>query len=357
MSSTDNLGVTSGLTADGRDLSGLERFMRENVEGFRGPIERVERMNGGTSNPTYLVGAGDARYALRRKPYGKLLPSAHQVDREYRVISALNKTDVPVPPALALCQDDEVIGSAFYIMRFVDGRVLWNQSLPGMSPVERAAIWDDMNRAMAALHKVDPQAAGLADFARPGNYMGRQIDRWTKQYRASQTDDIREMERLMEWLPWNVPPMARTTIVHGDYRLDNAIFDERQPKLLALLDWELATLGDPLADFAYQCLSYYTPPDPKGRGLAGLELAGSGIPTEAEFVRTYARRMGMDSLPNWDFYMAYNLFRVAAIGQGVYKRMLDGVYDTAARGENMVDRVRIRAVAGWTIVERMLAKA
>ena len=166
------------------------------------------------------------------------------------MISALNRTDVPVPPALALCQDDDVIGSAFYIMRFVDGRVLWNQSLPGMSPAERAAIWDDMNRAMAALHKVDPEAAGLADFARPGNYMARQIDRWSKQYRASQTDDIPEMERLIEWLPQNVPPMARTTIVHGDYRLDNAIFDEREPKLLALLDWELATLGDPLADFA-----------------------------------------------------------------------------------------------------------
>ncbi|QQS11435.1 MAG: phosphotransferase family protein [Rhodospirillales bacterium] len=357
MSDTANLGSASGLTADGRDLSGLERFLREHVDGFHGPIDRVERMNGGTSNPTYLVGAGGARYALRRKPYGKLLPSAHQVDREYRVISALKGTGVPVPEALALCRDDDVIGSAFYVMRFVDGRVLWNQSLPGMAPAERASIWDELNRAQAALHDVDPRAVGLEDFARPGNYVARQVDRWSKQYRASQTHDIPEMDRLIEWLPGNVPKDARTAIVHGDYRMDNAIFDAREPRLLALLDWELATLGDPLADFAYQCLSWRTPPDPKGRGLLGLDLAGTGIPTEAEFVRAYCRRMNVDSLPHWDFYMAYNLFRVAAIGQGVYKRALDGVYDTGSRNEDQAERVRIRAVLGWQAVERMLAGA
>ena len=346
-------GVSSGLTADGRGVAGLQSFMRDHVEGFSGIIDRVERLNGGTSNPTYLVGAGDQRYTLRRKPYGKLLPSAHQVDREFRVIAALHDTDVPVPKALALCQDEDVVGTTFYVMEYVAGRVLWDQSLPGMASSDRAGIWDELNRGMAALHAVDPAAVGLADFARPGNYMARQIDRWSKQYRASQTDAIAEMDRLMEWLPANTPDSARTTIVHGDYRLDNAIFHATKPKLLALLDWELATLGDPYADFAYHCLSWRTPPDPKGRGLLGLDLAGSGIPGEDAFVAAYCKRAGIDRIRNWDFYVAYNLFRVAAIGQGVYKRALDGVYDNRSREENMAERVRIRAELGWAIVERL----
>ena len=353
MSGTDP-GISSGLTADGRDVSGLHRFMRDHVEGFAGTIDRVERLNGGTSNPTYLVGVGERRYTLRRKPYGKLLPSAHQVDREFRVIAALNQTDVPVPRALAMCRDADVIGTDFYIMEFVDGRILWDQSLPGMAPSARAGIWDELNRGMAALHAVDPVAVGLADFARPGNYMTRQIDRWSRQYQASKTDEIPEMDRLMAWLPAHTPESTRTTIVHGDYRLDNAIFHATEPKLLALLDWELATLGDPYADFAYHCLSWRTPPDPKGRGLLGLDLVGSGIPSEDAFVVTYCKRAGIERIPNWDFYVAYNLFRVAAIGQGVHKRSLDGVYDNRSREENLAERVRMRAVLGWAIVERLM---
>src|SRR6476469_4297188 len=237
------------------DVACLERFMRENVEGFGGTLE-VEQFKGGQSNPTYRLSAGAKRYVLRRKPPGKLLPSAHAVDREYRVITALAKTDVPVARTYALCTDEAVIGTPFYIMDYVEGRVLWDPQLPGMPPGERAAIFDEMNRVIAALHRVDYAAIGLADYGKPGNYFQRQVDRWSRQYRASETEKIEAMDRLMEWLPANIPAGDETAIVHGDYRLDNMIFHPTEPRVLAVLDWELSTLGHPMADFSYHLMAW-----------------------------------------------------------------------------------------------------
>ena len=333
------------------DPAALERFL-----GFR--ISGVEQFKGGQSNPTYKVSAADGRrFVLRRKPPGKLLPSAHAVDREYRVISALHPAGFPVAKPHVLCEDESVIGTAFYVMDYVEGRVLWDQSLPGMPKAERAAIWDELNRVISLLHTLDFRKIGLEDFGKPGNYIERQIARWTKQYQASETERIEAMDNLIAWLPKNIPPSAATTVVHGDYRLDNAIFHPREPRILAVLDWELSTLGDPLADFAYHCMSWHIPPG-QFRGIAGLDLAALGIPGEAEYVAKYCERTKQKPInpTHWDFYLAYNLFRIAAILQGIMKRVVDGT----AASEHARDagrRARPMAELGWKQVERILRRA
>ena len=333
------------------DVGALDAYLRERLSGFRGPLE-VEQFKGGQSNPTFLLKTPGARYVMRAKPApaAKLLPSAHAVDREYRVITALGGARVPVPRTFALCEDENVIGRAFYVMDYAEGRVLWDQSLPGMSRDERRAIYDEMNCVIAQLHGVDYKAIGLETFGKPGNYFARQLDRWSKQYRASETEQIEAMDRLMAWLPGAIPPGDETTIVHGDYRLDNLVFHPTEPRILAILDWELSTLGHPLADFSYHCMSWHIPPA-QFRGIAGLDLPGLGIPTEAEYVATYCRRTGRDRIGNWDFYLAYNMFRLAAILQGIMKRALDG---TAASQQALDAGKRARPLAemGWEYAQR-----
>jgi aminoglycoside phosphotransferase (APT) family kinase protein len=260
---------------------------------------------------------------MRKKPPGKLLASAHQVDREYRVIKALAATDVPVARVYALCEDDAVIGSAFYVMDCVDGRIFRDPQLPGCSSEERAAIYDEMNDVLARLHRVDHEAVGLGDFGKPGNYFERQIGRWTKQYQAAQTDDVEAMNHLIAWLPAHVPLSDETCIVHGDFRLENSIFHPSEPRMLAVLDWELSTLGHPLADLAYNCLLYHMMSPTQG-SLLGIDFAATGIPAEADYVADYCRRTGRPDVEHWDFYLAFALFRLASIAQGVYKRGLDG---------------------------------
>jgi len=335
------------------DSAALEKYLRGRIEEFAGPIA-VEQFKGGQSNPTYLVTSAGGRYVLRAKPgpAAKLLPSAHAVDREFRVISALRAAGIPVPRAYCLCEDESVIGRAFYVMEYVEGRVLWDQSLPGMSRSERAAIYDEMNRVIAALHRVDWQAAGLSDFGRPGNYLARQVARWSKQYRASETGRIEAMDRLIEWLPGSVPPGDETAVVHGDYRMDNLIFHPSEPRILAVLDWELSTLGHPLADFSYHCMAWHIPPG-KFRGIAGLDLESLGIPGEAQYIAAYCARTGRAGIDHWNFYLAYNLFRIAAILQGVMKRALDG---TAASREAQDAGARARPLAelGWQYAEKAM---
>jgi aminoglycoside phosphotransferase (APT) family kinase protein len=333
------------------DVGTLEAYLRAHVAGFRGPLE-VEQFKGGQSNPTFLLKTPGARYAMRAKPApaAKLLPSAHAVDREYRVITALGRAGVPVPRTFALCEDESVIGRAFYVMDYVEGRVLWDQALPGIDPRERRAIYDEMNRVIAQLHGVDYKAIGLETFGKPGNYFARQIDRWSKQYRASETEGIEAMDRLIAWLPGAIPPGDETTIVHGDYRLDNLVFHPTEPRILAILDWELSTLGHPLADFSYHCMSWHIPPA-QFRGIAGLDLPRLGIPTEEEYVATYCRRTSRDRIDHWDFYLAYNMFRLAAILQGIMKRALDG---TAASQQALDAGKRARPLAdmGWRYAQR-----
>ena len=337
------------------DAAALESYLRNRIEGFAGPVA-VEQFKGGQSNPTYLIAAAGRRYVLRAKPgpAAKLLPSAHAVDREFRVISALRGAGIPVPQTYCLCEDEGVIGRAFYVMEYVDGRVLWDQSLPGMTPAGRAAIYDEMNRVIAALHRVDFEAAGLAGFGKPGNYLARQIARWSKQYRASETERIDAMDRLIEWLPGNVPPGDETAVVHGDYRMDNLIFHPSEPKILAILDWELSTLGHPLADFSYHCMAWHIPPG-KFRGIAGLDLPALGIPSEARYIAAYCARTGRTGITHWNFYLAYNLFRISAILQGVMKRALDG---TAASREALDAGARARPLAelGWQYAEKAMTE-
>jgi aminoglycoside phosphotransferase (APT) family kinase protein len=335
------------------DAERLAEWMREHVDGGIGTLE-IAQFKGGQSNPTYLVTAGARRFALRRKPPGKLLPSAHAVDREYRVMAALAGTDVPVPKTYALCDDAEVIGTAFFLMDYVEGRVLWDPTLPELTPAQRTAHYREMNRVIAALHRVDPAAVGLADYGKPGNYLARQIDRWSRQYRASETERIEAMDRLIEWLPANVPPGEETSIVHGDYRIDNVVFHPGEPRILAVLDWELSTLGHPLADFAYHCMTWRMPEGAHARGLVGVDFAALGIPTEREYVAMYCKATGRDRIDHFEYYVAYNMFRLAAILQGVMARALQG---NAASAEALAAGRRTRAIAeeGWRQVERMLA--
>jgi len=309
-------------------LERVERFLAAHVEGFRGPL-RAERFAGGQSNPTYRLRAGSGDYVLRRKPPGPLLPSAHAVDREFRVMRALADTAVPVPRVYALCEDDAVIGTAFYVMEHLDGRIFWDQRLPDIPPDERRAMFLSMNRVIADLHSVDYRALGLDDFGRPGNYMGRQIARWSRQYRASETATQPAMDALIDWLPAHLPPEGTAAIVHGDYRMDNLIFHRSEPQVIGVLDWELSTIGDPLADFAYQTMSWRIDPA-LYNGLGGVDVAALGIPDEAEYVAAYCRRTARVPIAEWEFYMAYSLFRFAAICQGIAKRAIDG---TAAGSE------------------------
>ena len=329
------------------DRAALEKYL-----GFR--ITQLAQFKGGQSNPTYRLTAADGRqYVLRRKPPGKLLPSAHAVDREYRVISALHPAGFPVARPHLLCEDESVIGTAFYVMDFVEGRVLWDQSLPGMSRAERGAIWDELNRVISLLHTIDFRKVGLADFGKPGNYIERQIARWSRQYQASETEPMPAMDNLIAWLPQNIPPETGTAVVHGDFRLDNAIFHPTQPRILAVLDWELSTLGEPLADFAYHCMSWHIPPG-QFRGIAGLDLEALGIPAEAQYVAKYCERTGRSGIEqsHWDFYIAYNLFRIAAILQGIMKRVVDGTAASAhARDAGM--RARPMAELGWQMVQKL----
>ncbi|MFO1319115.1 MAG: phosphotransferase [Burkholderiales bacterium] len=336
------------------DTAALERYLRDHVAGFSGALG-VEQFKGGQSNPTFLLRAGEGRYVLRRKPPGKLLPSAHAVDREYRVLSALHGTDVPVAKQYVLCEDESIIGTAFYVMDFVEGRVLWDPSLPGETPAGRRAIFDEMNRVIAALHSVDYTARGLGDYGKPGNYLQRQIARWTKQYRASETERIEAMENLIAWLPDNIPAGDETTLVHGDYRLDNVIFHPTEPRILAVLDWELSTLGHPIADFAYHCMTWRLTPT-EFRGMSGFDFAGLGIPAESEYVEMYCRRTKRARIPDWDFYLAYNMFRLAGILQGIMGRVVEGT----ASSQHAIEsgkRARPMAEAGWRQVEKILGRA
>ncbi len=302
------------------DVTRLQSYMEDHVEGFSGNLQ-VEQFKGGQSNPTYLLSAGGTRYVLRRKPPGKLLPSAHAVDREYRVMTALARTDVPVPRTWALCTDDGVIGTWFFVMEFLEGRVLWENLLPGMEPQQRFEIYDAMNDVLARLHRVDYEAVGLSDYGKPGNYFARQIHRWTQQYKASETERIEAMERLITWLPANIPEDDDTTIVHGDYRLDNMVLHPSEPRVLGVLDWELGTLGHPLGDFAYHCMQWELPRE-RG-GLQGHDLEALGIPSLDRYREMYCGRTGRDGIRHWNFYIAYNLFRSAGIAQGIAGRVRD----------------------------------
>ena len=341
------------------DTDALTGWMKQHVEGFEGPLQ-VEMFKGGQSNPTYKLVTPAKSYVMRAKPgpVAKLLPSAHAIEREYRVMKGLAGTDVPVPHMYALCEDESIIGRAFYIMEFMEGRVLWDQSLPGMTPAQRAEIYDEMNRVIAALHKVKFAERGLADYGKSGNYFERQIGRWSKQYVASITQPIPEMDKLMAWLPANMPASARdesrVSIVHGDYRLDNLMFHPTEPRVIAVLDWELSTLGHPLADFSYHCMSWHIPAE-LGRGIAGLDIAALGIPAEHDYIQRYCERTGtqdVDALKrDWNFYLAYNMFRIAAILQGIAKRVEAGTA-SSAQAKASGDTARPMAELAWSFAQR-----
>jgi len=332
------------------DRNKLQTYLQQNLAGFDGPLE-IKQFQGGQSNPTYLLSTPQSTYVMRSKPgpVSRLLPSAHAVEREFRVMSALAEYGVPVPRMLLLVEDEAVIGRAFFVMEHVDGRIFWEQSLPESSPVERAAIYDEMNRVIAKLHAVDIERAGLGDFGKAGNYFERQIGRWSKQYRASETGSVDAMNRLIEWLPQHIPAGGETTVVHGDYRMDNLIFHPTEPRVIAVLDWELATLGHPLADFSYHCMSWHIPPG-AFRGIAGLDYRALGIPTEEEYRQRYTDRTGR-TIDHWNFYLAYNLFRIAAILQGVFKRSTEGIASSDNAAQSGA-RARALADIGWRYAQQ-----
>ena len=360
MSNFDHfIGTREVSGAHAFDLTALDAYLSQHLEGFQGPLT-VQIFKGGQSNPTYKLITPGRAYVMRTKPgpVAKLLPSAHAVEREFKVMQGLAGTDVPAPRMHCLCEDESVIGRAFFIMEFVEGRVLWDQSLPGMTKAERADIYDEMNRVISALHRVPFAARGLADYGKPGNYFERQIGRWSKQYSASITQPIDEMDRLMAWLPAHVPAAAMdpamVSIVHGDFRLDNLIFHPTEPRVLAVLDWELSTLGHPLADLSYHCMGWHIPPG-TFRGIGGLDLPSLGIPTEAEYVQRYCERTGLSTpeavLNDWNFYLAYNLFRMAAILQGIAKRIEAG---TAASAQAVASAAGARPLAqiAWRFAQQ-----
>ncbi len=311
------------------ELTRLEPWFREHVTGVEGSLA-VEKFAGGQSNPTFKLTAGDRHYVLRRKPPGELLASAHAVDREYRVLDALRNTDVPVPQAVALCEDEDVIGSMFYVMEHLEGRIFWDPAVPEVDNTERTAIYDEMNSVLAALHSVDIHNVGLSDYGKPGNYYARQIGRWTKQYRASETETVPDMEALIEWLPDNIPAGGETvSLVHGDYRLDNMIFHPTEPRIIGILDWELSTLGDPLADLAYQLMAWQFPRVGGIAGLEGLDRSELGLPSDEDYIAAYCQRTGRSGIDHWPFYMAFCFFRIAAILQGIKKRAQIGTASSA----------------------------
>ena len=337
-------GTTVPEGKDAIDEAKLAAWMHSNVEGFAGPVE-VRKFAGGQSNPTYKLTSPSGAYVLRRKPLGPLLPSAHAVDREFKVISGLYPTGFPVAKPYALCTDDSVIGSWFYIMDMVEGRTIWDGAMPGATRDERRDTYFAMIDTLAALHAVDVEAAGLSDYGKPGNYFERQVSRWTKQYRAAETEVMPEMERLIEWLPKTLPVQDRVSIVHGDYRIDNMIFDASTPKVVAVLDWELGTLGDPLADFTYVAMAWVT--ENGGRsGVMDLDRAALGIPELDEIVSRYCAATGRDAIPDLNWYFAFNFFRLAGIIQGIKKRVIEGTA-TSSHAKDMSERVFPLAEAAW----------
>jgi aminoglycoside phosphotransferase (APT) family kinase protein len=354
-----NTGTKPVAESHAFDVGALQKHLEASLPDFAGPLA-VEQFKGGQSNPTYKLVTPRRQYVMRSKPgpVAKLLPSAHAIEREFQVMGALYGTDVPVPRMLLLCDDESIIGRAFYVMEFVEGRILWDQSLPSLDNAGRAALYDEMNRVIAALHNVDPKQVGLEGYGKPGNYFERQIGRWTKQYQASITQPIDAMDRLIEWLPAHIPASARddsqVSIVHGDYRLDNLVFHPSEPKVVAVLDWELSTLGHPLADFSYHCMSWRIPPG-SFRGLGGVDIASLGIPDEKSYVRRYCERTGRPDpdavMRDWNFYLAYNMFRLAGILQGIAKRVEMGTA-SSAQARQAGAGARPLAEMGWKIAQQ-----
>ncbi|MBK6636942.1 MAG: phosphotransferase [Rhodocyclaceae bacterium] len=353
-----NEGATLVGVVHAFNVEGLAGWMRAHVDGFMGTAAdlSVEQFQGGQSNPTYRIRSGTTSWILRRKPPGKLLPSAHAIDREYRIMSALAQTDVPVPTMLGLCEDPEVIGTAFYLMEYITGRILWEPTLPDMTPEQRRAHYDEINRVIAAMHRVNYSAIGLGDFGKTGQYIERQIARWGKQYLAGCEGEnaaprIANMDKLMAWLPAHLPDADATAIAHGDFRLDNLVWHPTEPRILAVLDWELSTLGHQLSDFAYLMLAWRMPPR-AFRGMAGANFKELGIPTEAEFIADYCRRTGRESIPNFDYYIIFNVFRIAAIIHGIWARALAGnasdqnALELGKRAERLAD-------AGWMMAQKL----
>ena len=334
------------------DCGSLDAWASRRIESWRGP-SRAKKFASGQSNPTYLIENPGSRYVLRRKPPGKLLKSAHMIEREYRVLKALKGQGFPVPSALALCEDADVIGTAFYLMDFVDGRIFWDPALPELKREDRRPIYDAMCEGLARLHSVDIAAAGLSDFGKPGSYFARQLQRWTEQYRASETAKVEDMERLIAWLGAHVPSDdGRVALVHGDWRIDNMIFDSASPRLLAVLDWELSTLGHPFSDLAYQCMQWRLPNEGSFRGLGGVDREAQGLPTEEDYVADYCRRMGLAGMPDWTFLITFSFFRLAAIIQGVFKRSLDGNASNPERARQMGAAVPLMARLAMEEIER-----
>ncbi len=331
------------------DVDRLADWMAAHVAGFAGPVT-ARKFSGGQSNPTYRLDTPGRPYVLRRKPFGPILPSAHAVEREYRVIAGLHPTGFPVPLPHALCEDAAVIGSPFYVMELVEGRTIWDGTMPGATPDDRRRHYEALIDTLAALHRIDPVATGLGDYGRPGNYFERQVARWTKQYRAAETERMEPVERLIDWLPRTLPPQTRTAIVHGDYRIDNMIFAADAPSVLAVLDWELSTLGDPLADFSYLLMNWVTAPEGRS-GVLGMTGPATGIPTLEEVVARYCTATGRDGVPQLDWYFAYNLFRLTGIVQGIKRRIIDG-NASSVRAHETAARVGDLAAAAWGFAER-----
>lgn len=342
-------------SADDLDRASLERWLSANIPDVAGPVE-VSKFPGGQSNPTYRLGASSGNYVLRRKPFGPILASAHAVDREFRLISALHPAGFPVAKPYALCEDPQVIGVPFYVMSLVEGRTFWDGKLPGETPQTRRAVYETMIRTLADLHSLDPDRLGLGDYGPPGNYFERQVRRWTKQYRAAQTEDIETVENLIEFLSRTVPQQTRTSIIHGDYRIDNMIFAPDRPEILAVLDWELSTLGDPLADFAYLAMQWEMPSEGEGAGLNGVDFAATGIPTLEEAVTLYCGLTGREGLPDLNWYFSYNLFRLLGIVQGIRKRFRDG-NASSDNAEAAGSRVPMLAAAAWEFARKAGAPA
>ena len=333
------------------DEARLERYLLDHMRDFHGPLV-VRQFVGGQSNPTFLLETSDARFVMRKKPPGTLLPSAHQVEREFRIIKALGATDVPVPRVHHLCEDAGIIGTAFFVMDFVEGRIMRDPMMPDSNPRERAACYDSMNDVLARLHKVDFRAVGLGDFGRPNAYVERQLARWSKQYEASKLDEIPEMDSLIEWLKRNIPADDETTIAHGDYRMENIVFHPSEPRVVAVLDWELSTLGHPLGDLAWVCRAHHCPPGIEGvQSFQGIDLKAYGIPTEEEFVDAYCRRVGRSGVPDLMYFVAFSFFRGAAIAQGIAMRAKLGNAsgpDAALRGS----KARLTAELGWDVAQK-----
>jgi aminoglycoside phosphotransferase (APT) family kinase protein len=335
------------------DVARLEGYLRDSVDGFEGPLN-VRQFSGGHSSPTYKLVTPRAEYALRRKPPGALLQSAHAVDREFRVLSALHAAGFPVPQPLAFCNDDSVLGTIFYVMKFVPGRIFLNPQLPGLGRAERARAYDSMNATLAKLHEMNPDALGLQDFGRPGNYIARQIERWSRQYRAAETQANTNMDHLIDWLPTAVPDNTDRRLIHGDFAFHNVFFASDTPQVVAVVDWELSTLGDPIVDITYQAMDWYRPASPQRATLTQMsdsELMAAGIPTLASYLQTYCDRVGRPGIDNLAFYQAYNLFRTAAITQGVVARARAGTAADSNAGK-LAERIPILAKGAWEMAQR-----